>query len=121
MVVSVGLGWPQDLEHESLNVVSIQLVVAINWVVNNALLLFSVVVLFIVWICCEAPGLIGFVGDCLFDLNIASMDRRIDITAACARCDVYAHLCFGLSSVFVLIKQSQPSWGWFVWLACKVG
>ena len=48
VVVSVGLGWPQDLEHESLNVVSIQLVVAVNWVVNNALLLSSVVVLFIV-------------------------------------------------------------------------
>ena len=48
VVVPVGLGWPQDLEHESLNVVSIQLVVAINWVVNNALLLFSVVALFIV-------------------------------------------------------------------------
>ena len=48
VVVSVGLGWSQDLEHESLNVVSIRLVVAVNWVVNNALLLFSVVVLFFV-------------------------------------------------------------------------
>jgi len=75
VVVPVGLCWPQDLEHESLNVVSIQLVVVVNWVVNNAVLLSSVVVLFIVWICCKAPGLIEFVGDCLFDPSIASMDR----------------------------------------------
>ena len=45
VIVSVGPGWPQDLEHESLNVVSIRLVVAVNWLVNNALLLFSFVVL----------------------------------------------------------------------------